>query len=142
MADEHELDLVEIAPVANPPVCKIMDYGKYLYQLEKRERKQRASQKKVDIKGIRISLKMGEHDLEVRRNQTNKFLEAGHKVKVEMILRGREKAHQPQAYDRIQQFKASLAFPTAWEQAPKALGGRINGVLNRSHEKNHETQNQ
>lgn len=141
LAQEHELDLVEIAPTAVPPVCKIMDYGKYLYQQEKKERKQRASQKKVDIKGIRLTLKMGEHDLDVRRKQTNKFLEAGHKVKVELILRGREKAHFPLALERIKLFKTTLAFPTAWEQEIKAMGGRISAVLNRVTQ-THEAQNQ
>lgn len=128
-AQEADLDLVEVSPLAQPPVCRIMNYGSYQYQQEKKERKQKAKQKKVDIKGIRISLKIGPHDLEMRKNQALKFLEKGDKVKVEMILRGRERAHRNRAREIIEQFGASLSENIIVEQPLKQQGGRLSMLL-------------
>lgn len=107
-AREAECDLVEIQPAADPPVCRITDYNKLKYSLEKEWRKQRAHQKKVETKCIRLSLRIGEHDLEVRRNQAIKFLEGNDKVKIEIALRGRERQHTQLAKEIIQQFIHSL----------------------------------
>ncbi len=123
LAQERHLDLVEVAPTANPPVCKIMDYGAFKYRQEKTERKQRLKQKKVEIKGIRISLKIGQHDLEHRMEQAKKFLELGDKVRVEMILRGREWQHQDLARQKITEFIAALG-ETKVEQPLNRLGNR------------------
>lgn len=108
LAQERGFDLVEVAPQANPPVCKFLDYGAYQYRLEKQQRKQRANQKQIEIKGIRLSLNIGEHDRDVRLNQAKKFLGEGDKVKVEMILRGRENAHQDLAREIMMKFVADL----------------------------------
>lgn len=132
MAKEHDLDLVEVGSIANPPVCKILDFGKYLYQIEKKTRKQRAGQKKVDIKGIRLSLKIGKHDLDVRKNQTLKFLEEGHKVRLDLILRGREKARQSLARDLINEFVNNLGKQIAWEQPIKSMNGNLSGIITKT----------
>lgn len=108
LAQERGFDLVEVAPQANPPVCKLLDYGAYQYRLEKQQRKQRANQKQIEIKGIRLSLNIGQHDRDVRLNQAKKFLGDGDKVKVEMILRGRENAHQDLAREIMMKFVADI----------------------------------
>ena len=104
MAQEKGLDLIEIAPNAKPPVCRIMDHGKFQYQKSKDEKKQRSKQKKVEIKGIRIGVKTGKHDLEIKAKRTEKFLDQGHRVKIDMILKGREKALIDIAQEKMKQF--------------------------------------
>lgn len=104
IAKEKGLDLVEITAHTDPPVCKITDYGKYRYMEEKKERKQQVHQKKSETKGIRIGLTTSHHDLEIRTNQIDKFFKEGHKVRVEMKLRGREKAHMDLAKERLELF--------------------------------------
>ena len=94
LAREQMLDLVEVSPKAVPPVCRIMDYGKHIYQQSKQLRIAKARQKKIETKGVRLGLKTDTHDLEFKRVQLEKFLKHGDKVKIEVILRGREKAHQ------------------------------------------------
>lgn len=104
IAEEAGLDLIEISPKANPPVCKIMDYGSFKYQKEKEIKKQRAAQKEVDTKGIRLTLRIGSGDMEVRRKQACKFLDKGNKVKIELVLRGREKAYRDRAKTIVEDF--------------------------------------
>jgi translation initiation factor IF-3 len=104
MASEADLDLIEISPKAVPPVCKIMDYGSFKYQKEKELKKQRAAQKEVDTKGIRLTLRIGAGDIDVRRKQALKFLEKGNKLRIELVLRGREKAYRDRATEIIQDF--------------------------------------
>ena len=103
IARERNLDLIQVTEKVEPPVCKIMDYGKYLYSFQKKERvgkMRRAGQ----IKGIRISFGISLHDLEIRARQTEKFLKKGYKVKVELILRGRQKALGEYAKGKMNQF--------------------------------------
>ncbi len=102
-AQEQGLDLVEMAPQAKPPVCKLMNYGKFLYMQSKQQRLHKAKQKKVELKALRLSLKIEKHDLETKLKQANKFLDQGHKVKIDMRLRGREKAFRDQARERMQE---------------------------------------
>ncbi|KKW34761.1 MAG: Translation initiation factor IF-3 [Candidatus Giovannonibacteria bacterium GW2011_GWA2_53_7] len=125
LATERGFDLVEVAPTANPPVCKLLDFGAYQYQLEKTERKARAKQKKTDVKGIRLSLKIGRHDLEFRVNLAKKFLDQGHKVRVEILLRGREKAHRGMAVDILNQYVASLGEGAIVDQPLSQQGGKL-----------------
>ncbi|MFA6098162.1 MAG: translation initiation factor IF-3 [Patescibacteria group bacterium] len=127
IARDKGLDLVEVSPIANPPVCRIMDYGAYLYQQEKKEKKQKAKQKKVEIKGIRLSLKIGPHDLELRKDQAVKFLNKGHKAKIELILRGRERAHADRAREIMKNFADSLTASTQAyiEKGTTQQGGRM-----------------
>ncbi len=93
IAQEKDLDLVKVAPQAKPPVCKIMDYGKYRFEQTKREKEARKNQRVIDIKEVRLSLKIDKHDFETKANQAIKFLKAGDKVKVSIRFRGREMAH-------------------------------------------------
>lgn len=102
------LDLVAVSPKATPPVCKMMDFGKFIYQQEKNERKSKARSKKVETKGVRLSLTMGPHDEEIRRKQAQKFLDNGDRVQIEMFLRGRQKAYIAQAREKLKQFGQSL----------------------------------
>ncbi len=126
-----ELDLVEVSPLANPPVCKILDYGQFKYQKEKEAKKQKTQQKEVDMKVVRLSIRIGEHDKDVRLKQAIKFLERGDKVKVELPLRGREKAHKDLAEQVINTFitgvQAGIAIKI--EQPTKFLGGRYSAIF-------------
>jgi translation initiation factor IF-3 len=93
-ADEADLDLVEVAPQAKPPVCRIMDFSKYKYEQEKREREVKRHQKQSQLKEIRISPRIGNHDYEVKLKHVKEFLEKKHKVRIRMFFRGREMAHK------------------------------------------------
>lgn len=129
MAIERGLDLIEVSPLAKPPVARILDYGAYLYRQEKIERKSKAKQKRVEIKGIRLSLNIGKHDLEMRRSQSEKFFEKGDKVQVEMILRGRERAHVPRAVEIMREFAKSFGESVIIEQDISKMGGRLTLLL-------------
>jgi len=129
IAREMELDLVEIAPVAKPPVCKIMDFGKYQYQQSRQDRANKAKQKKIDIKGIRIGFRTDEHDLEVKRLMTEKFLKKGQKVKIEIFLRGREKAHQDLARKNLENFIQKISVPFKSEQEVKKYPSGFNAII-------------
>ena len=104
LAKDRGLDLVEISANTEPPICKITDYGKYQYTQEKKERKQKAKQKKSELKGIRIGFTTSFHDLQTKIKQVEKFLKQGHKVRIEMRLRGRERAHKDLADEKIKSF--------------------------------------
>lgn len=129
MARERGFDLVEVSPVTQPPVCRILDYGKYLYQQERLSRENRTKQRKIEVKGIRLSLKIGQHDMEVRQAQSRKFLDVGHKVKIELILRGRENAHQDRAKEIIRNFITSLGEGITIEQDIGRLGNRFIAII-------------
>ena len=98
---ERNLDLIQVTEKVEPPVCKIMDYGKYLYHLQKKER---GGKKSSETKGIRLSFNISPHDLETRAIQTEGFLKKGNRVRIEMILRGREKGHSDFAKEKIKMF--------------------------------------
>ena len=108
LAKDKRLDLVEISDKVDPPICKIIDYGKYKYTQEKKDKKQQAHQKRSEIKGIRIGLTTSPHDLEIRANQIGKFFKEGHKVRVEMKLKGREKAHFDLAKEKLELFISTI----------------------------------
>ncbi len=119
MAQEQGLDLIEISPTANPPVCRIMDFGKFKYEREKSEREHGKKQKESELKGIRIGFTTGTHDLALRAKQIAKFLEDGDKVRVDMRLRGREKAHGQFALDRFKKFLEMIPVAFNLESQPK-----------------------
>ena len=104
IAHERGLDLIEISPTARPPVTKIIDFGKFKYEEEKRERKSKSKQKEIELKNIRIGFTTGKHDLELRAKQIKKFLDGGNKVKIDMILRGREKSLRDFARRKFDEF--------------------------------------
>lgn len=134
MAKEQELDLVEVAPNANPPVCKIMDFGKFLYHQKKQEQKHKKSQKQKEVKGIRLSLRTDIHDLETKAGHAREFLKNRNMVKVALILRGREFAHQDLARQKMMQFADMLKDTATIEQMPKKTGANLIMMLNPSHE--------
>jgi translation initiation factor IF-3 len=133
MARERGYDLVEVSPKAVPPVCKLLDFGQFKYQKEKELRIQKARAKKVDVKGIRLSVKMGQHDLDIRREQSEQFLEEGHKLKIEIMLRGREKEHGELAFERIRDFLKQIErkFPLQVEQPITRAGGNVSTIVGR-----------
>lgn len=129
MAKDMELDLIEVAPKANPPVCKILDYGKYLYHQGKIERKQKKSQKRTEVKGIRIGFKTGDHDLEVRANQARKFLEDRNTVKVTLLFKGREVVYVDMGVEKMKKFYGRLNDIAAVELSPKRQGNTLTMIL-------------
>lgn len=133
LAQEKELDLVEVSPKAELPVCKIIDFGNFKYQKEKEARKQKAQSKEVDIKGVRITFRIGDHDFDVRRAQAKRFLERGDKVKVELPLRGREKAHKDVARELMERFLNAVRedYEIRVEQAITFQAGRFTAIIAR-----------
>jgi len=129
IAREREIDLVEVAPTAQPPVCRIMDYGKFQYQQSKQDRQSKAKQKKTEVKGIRIGVRTDDHDLNFKKDQTEKFLAKGDKVKIEIVLRGREKAHAELARTNLVNFLKSIAIDYKVEQDIKRFPGGFNVVI-------------
>ena len=120
MAQEKNLDLVKIAPQAQPPVCRIMDYGKYRFEQAKREKE---SQKTIEVKETRLSLNIDTHDFDTKVNQTKKFLSSGNRVKVSIRFRGREMAHSQLGYGIMQRFAEACADVGNVEK-PAKLEGR------------------
>lgn len=108
LAWERHLDLIQVTEKVEPPVCKIMDYGKYLYQEKKKEKAATKKQKGGELKGIRLTFNISQHDLETKARQAEKFLKVGDKVRIEMILRGREKALGNFAKEKINKFLETL----------------------------------
>ncbi len=131
LIQSKELDLVEVSPKAEPPVCKILDYGQFKYQKEKEARKQKAQAKEIELKVIRLSVRIGEHDMDVRQKQAAKFLDRGDKVKIELPMRGREKAHKDVAEEVINRFVEALKgqYQLRTEQEIKYLGGRFSVIV-------------
>lgn len=128
-AEEAELDLVKIAPAAKPPVCKIIDYGKYRYELARKEKEAKKKQKVVEVKEIRMSPNIESNDLNTKMNATKKFLEKGNKVKITLRFRGREMAHMQSSRHILDDFAESLADVAVIEKAPKIEGRSISMVL-------------
>ncbi len=128
-AKELELDLVEVNPVVNPPVCKIMDFGKFKYEQDKLAHKQRIASKKVEIKGIRLSFKIKGGDLENRQHQAEKFLTDGNQVRIELILKGREKAHAENARQIINNFIDNFGTQIKIVQPVQKQGGKFSALI-------------
>ena len=123
LAQEKNLDLVKIAPQAQPPVCRIMDYGKYRFEQAKREKESRKNQKTIEVKETRLSLNIDTHDFDTKVNQTKKFLAAGHRVKVSIRFRGREMAPAQMGTGIMQRFAEACADVGNVEK-PAKLEGR------------------
>ncbi len=128
-ARSFELDVVEVSPKAVPPVCRIIDYGKFQYKEMKQAQQKRANQKKVDTKGIRLGLRTDTHDLEFKRAQAEKFLGKGHKVKIELVLRGREKAMGDKAKENLVAFLALIKIPYKTEEEVKRFMGGFQTII-------------
>jgi len=129
MAEEVGLDLVEISPDANPPVCKIMDFGKYKYEIAQKAREARQNQTHIVVKEMRLGLKIEPHDYETKRNHIEKFLKGGDKVKVTVQFRGREQARPEMGYRLLMKLAEELADVAVVEFAPKKEGRSMTMVL-------------
>ena len=128
LAQEAELDLVKIAPGAKPPVCKIIDYGKYRYELARKEKEARKKQKTVELKEVRLSPNIDTNDLNTKMNAARKFISKGNKVKVTLRFRGREMAHVQASKHILDDFAEALVDIAVVETAPK-LEGRSMGMV-------------
>lgn len=126
-AEAAEQDLVEVSPLATPPVAKILNYHQLKYRQDKESQKQKANQKRQETKGIRLSLRISQHDQDMRLDQAKSFLDEGHKLKVELILRGRENEHKALAAALIETFVQRLRqqYRIAVEQPVQKQGGRL-----------------
>ena len=122
LAEEAELDLVKIAPNANPPVCKIVDYGKFKYEQIRKEKDAKKKQKIVEIKEIRISPNIDTNDLNTKMSAARKFLAKGNRVKVTLRFRGREMAHMQESKYILDDFAAALSDVAVVDKAPKVEG--------------------
>ena len=129
IAMEAELDLVKIAPGAKPPVCKIIDYGKYKYEQTRKEKEAKKKQKTVEIKEVRLSPNIDTNDLNTKVNNARKFISKGNKVKVTLRFRGREMAHVQQSRHILDDFAELLSDIASVEKAPKLEGRNMSMVL-------------
>lgn len=131
MAYQKHLDLVEIAATAVPPVVRIIDFGKYQYQQEKQIKKQKAKQKTTGLKLIKISLRISDHDALIKIKKLEEFLEEGYKVKVDMFLRGRERANKEFAEEKFKKFLTMIKITYKTEQSLKRLPTGFSTVLSK-----------
>lgn len=129
LAKSRELDLVEVSPKANPPVCRMMDYGKFQYKKAREAKQSKARQKKVEVKEIRVGIRTDEHDLAFKKDQAEKFLKKGNKVKVDIILKGREKAHQGLARETLKNFNEKIEVPHKIEEDIKRSPRGFNIII-------------
>lgn len=129
MAQDQGLDLVEISADAKPPVAKIIDWGKYNYQRTKQQQKNKRGAKNLDVKQIRLGLKIGEHDLLTKLGKVDKFLEVGHKVKITVFFRGRELAHKDIGFKLADNIIARFEDRIAVDQQPQLAGKQLSFVI-------------
>lgn len=122
MAIDKDLDLVKVAPQAKPPVCKILDYGKYRFEMQKKEKEAKKNQKVVELKEIRLSLNIDTNDFNTKVNQAAKFLQQGHKLKVSIRFRDREMAHTSLGLDVHKRFAEALEGKAVIDKQPKLEG--------------------
>jgi translation initiation factor IF-3 len=132
VAEDSGLDLVEISPNADPPVCKVVDWGKYNYQQTKQRQKNRKSTKTLDMKQMRFGLKIGQHDLDIKMGKVAKFLQAGHKVKITVFYRGREQAHKELGFKLAERVIADFGDTIVVDQPPQLAGRQLNFVARAS----------
>jgi len=128
-AVEAHLDLVEVAPQASPPVCRIMDYGKFKYQQSKKQQEARRRQTTIQVKEIKVRPKIEEHDMGFKLRNSRRFLEEGDKVKISVIFRGREIAHTDRGYRILAQMSEALADIATVEQMPKLEGRNLSMIV-------------
>lgn len=124
-AEQNGLDLVEIAPQAKPPVCRIMDYGKYKYDQEKKNRQSRKNQSQVKLKEIKFHANVEEHDYETKLRHAREFLNEGHRVKFSLFFRGRENAHRERGFEVMHQVQKDCEKIANVDQTPTLVGRNI-----------------
>lgn len=128
-AEQAGLDLVEVSPNATPPVARIVDWGKYNYQRTKQAQKSRQKSKAQDLKQMRIGLKISDHDLGVKLRKVGEFLEAGHKVRIAVVYRGRELAHKELGYQLAERIQGLLGESIVRDQEPQFAGRQLSFVV-------------
>lgn len=133
MAQELNLDLVEVAPAASPPVCRLMDYGKFLYARTKREREARRAQRTSDVKEIQLRPKTGEHDIQFKLKHIREFLSEGAKVRVRIRFRGRERSYPELARELLVRIAEEMADVSSIEQMPSMDGRTMIMLLSPKH---------
>lgn len=129
IAKERGLDLVEVSPTATPPVCRVINYGKYLYQLSKRQHEARKHQRSIELKEVKFRPRTSEHDFDTKRNHIVQFLEAGNKVKATIMFRGREMAHRNLGWQMMQRLIEELGEAAQVETRPKQEGPNLTAIL-------------
>lgn len=129
IAIARSLDLVEVVPTAQPPVVKILDYGKFLYQLKKEDKKTKAKSKTSEMKEVRISLRISDHDLQVKIERAKRFLAAGDRVKGNLRFRGRENSHKDLGVARMKDLIKALGENIVVEQPPTVLGNTLFTII-------------
>ena len=129
MAEEQHLDLVEVAPKAKPPVCRIMDFGKYRYEQQKREKEAKKKQKTINIKEVKLRPNIEQHDFDVKLKNALRFVEEGNKVKVTIMFRGREMSHPELGRDLLVRFADELKDTAHVEKEPKIEGRNMTMVI-------------
>jgi translation initiation factor IF-3 len=129
IARERGLDLVEVSPTAAPPVCRIVNYGKYLYQQSKREHEARKNQRSIELKEVKFRPRTGVHDFETKRNQIAHFLEEGSKVKATIMFRGREMAHRNLGWEMMDRLFKDLGESVVVETRPRQEGPNLTAIL-------------
>jgi len=129
VAKKHNLDLVEVAPAAKPPVCRLMDYGKYKYEQTRKEREAKKTQKMSLLREVRMRPKIGEHDFIAKEKSVKRFLEGGDKVKVTIMFRGRENAHPELGLRLLDRISESFKELALMEKQPTREGARLHIIL-------------
>lgn len=129
LAEEAGVDLVEISPNADPPVAKIIDWGKYQYQKMKEQQKNRKASRQSELKQMRFGLKIGSGDLEIKLRKIRGFLSEGHKVRIQIFYRGREMAHKELGYEMINKIIGQLEDEAVMEQQPQMAGRNLSVVI-------------
>lgn len=129
IAQERGLDLIEVSPAAEPPVCRIDDFGSFTFNKQKAEKKQKLASKQAVLKSIRFGIRISAHDLEVKSNHARKFLEKHHPVKVLLQFKGREATHESLGLEKMNAFAASLKDVSTPESTPRRQGNRISFIL-------------
>ncbi len=128
-AENAGLDLVEISPMASPPVAKIIDWGKYQYQKMKEQQRNKKNAKVSELKQIRLGMKIGQHDLDIKLKKAHEFLEDGDKVRIQLMYRGRENAHQELGFELMSKIVALLGEDAVVEQKPQINGRNLSMII-------------
>lgn len=129
LAQDQGIDLVEVAPKANPPVCRLMDYGKYQYQQRKRQQEAKKKQVQIQLKEVKLRPKTDEHDLQTKLNHVRRFLSKGDRCKITIFFRGREIVHKEQGQEILESIHEALADEAKVEQPPKFEGRTMYMIL-------------
>jgi translation initiation factor IF-3 len=128
-AQDYGLDLVEVSPTAKPPVCRIMDYGKYKYEQEKRLKDAKKNQVQTKLKEVKFHVNVGDHDYETKMRNLTKFIEHGDRVKISLMFRGRENAHRELGFKVINRVVQDTVEYTTVDQAPRIQGRFVSAIL-------------